>query len=123
MHRERCTKPRRDKTNSREYILIKSKKYSFSDSRKLQRGSQQQRSSCYKPKDDMNKRRSCANFGSADHHVMDCTTYKQGVKTSGYTPDEEDMNQLEEHEFYSGLIIKIAARWVQWRIRITQNQN
>ena len=89
---------------------MKSKKYSFSDSRKLQRGSQQQRSSCYKPKGDMDKRRSCANCGLEDHHVVDCPTYKQGVKTSGYTPDEEDKNQLEEHEIYSGLIIKIAAR-------------
>ena len=27
-----------------------------------------------------------------------------------YAPDEEDMSQMEEHEFYSGLIIKIGAR-------------
>ena len=25
-------------------------------------------------------------------------------------PDEEDMSQMEEHEYYSGLIIKIGAR-------------
>ena len=58
----------------------------------------------------MDKRRSCANCGSADHHVADCTTYKQGMKSFGYAPDEEDMSQMEEHEFYSGLIIKIGAR-------------
>ena len=58
----------------------------------------------------MDKRRSCANCGSADHHVADCTTYKQGMKSLGYAPDEEDMSQMEEHEFYSGLIIKIGAR-------------
>ena len=58
----------------------------------------------------MDKRRSCANCGSADHHVADCTTYKQGMKSLGYAPDEEDMNQMEEHEYYSGLIIKIGAR-------------
>ena len=51
------------------------------------------------------ERWSCANCGSADHHVVDCTTYKQGMKS----PDEEDMSQTEEHEFYSGLIIKIGA--------------
>ena len=28
----------------------------------------------------------------------------------GYAPDEEDMSQKEEYEFYSGLIIKIGAR-------------
>ena len=58
----------------------------------------------------MDKRRSCANCGSADHHVADCTTYKQDMKSLGYAPDEKDMSQIEEHEFYSGFIIKIGAR-------------
>ena len=58
----------------------------------------------------MDKRRSCANCGSADHHVADCTTCKQSMKSLGYAPDEEDMSQMEEHEFYSDLIIKIGAR-------------
>ena len=58
----------------------------------------------------MNKRSSCANCGSADHHVADCTTYKPGMKSLGYAPDEEDMSQMEEHEYFSGLIIKICAR-------------
>ena len=54
----------------------------------------------------MDKQRSCAKCGSADHHVADCTTYKQGMKSLGYAPDEEDMSQTEEKEYYSGLIIK-----------------
>ena len=58
----------------------------------------------------MDKRRSCANCGSADHHVADCTAYKQGMESLGCAPDEEGMSQTEEHEFYSGLIIKIGAR-------------
>ena len=58
----------------------------------------------------MDKRRSCANCGSADHHVADCTTYMQGMKSLGYAPDEENMSQMEEHEYSSGLIIKIGAR-------------
>ena len=33
-----------------------------------------------------------------------------GMKSLGYAPDEENMSQMEEHEFYSGLIIKIGAR-------------
>ena len=89
---------------------MKPKKYSYSENRNIQGGSQPQRLSWYKPRDDMDKRRSCANCGSADHHVADCTTYKQGMKSLGYAPDEEDMSQMEEHEFYSGLIIKIGAR-------------
>ena len=89
---------------------MKPKKYSYPEKRKMQGGSQPLRSSWYKPRDDMDKRRSCAKCGSADHHVADCTTYKQGMKSLGYAPDEEDMSQAEEHEFYSGLIIKIGAR-------------
>ena len=102
--------PEEMRQKSREYMLMKPKKYSYSDNRNTQGGSQPQRSSWYKPRDDMDKRRSCANCGSVDHHVADCTTYKQGMKSLGYAPDEEDMSQMEEHEFYSGLIIKIGAR-------------
>ena len=102
--------PEEMRQKSREYMLMKPKKYSYSDNRNTQGVSQPQRSSWYKPRDDMDKRRSCANCGSADHHVADCTTYKQGMKSLGYAPDEEDMSQMEEHEFYSGLIIKIGAR-------------
>ena len=58
----------------------------------------------------MDKRRSYANCGSADHHVAGYTTFKQGMKSLGYAPDEEDMSQMEEHELYSGSIIKIGTR-------------
>ena len=57
----------------------------------------------------MEKHRSCASCGSANHHVADFTTYKQGMKSFGYTPEEEGRNETEEHEFYRGLIIKIGA--------------
>ena len=102
--------PEEMRQKSREYMLMKPKKYSYTENRNTQGGSQPQRSSWYKPRDDMDKRRSCANCGSADHHVADCTTYKQGMKSLGYAPDEEDMSQMEEHEYYNGLIIKIGAR-------------
>ena len=32
------------------------------------------------------------------------------MKSLEYAPDEENMSQMEKHEFYSGLIIKIGAR-------------
>ena len=102
--------PEEMRQKSREYMLLKPKKYSYLGSRNMQGGTQPQRSSWYKPRDDMGKRRSCANCGSADHYVADCTTYKQGMKILGYAPDEEDMSQIEKHEFNSGLIIKIGAR-------------
>ena len=90
--------PEEKRQKSREYMLMKPMKYSYSENRNMQGGSQPQRSSWYKPRDDM------------DNHVADCTTYKQGMKSLGYAPDEEDMSQMEEHEYYSGLIIKIGAR-------------
>ena len=102
--------PEELRQKSREYMLMKPKNYSYSENRNMQGGSQPQRSSWYKPRDDMDKGRSCANCGSADHHVADCTKYKQSIKSLGYASDEEDMSQMEEHEFYSGFIIKIGAR-------------
>ena len=80
--------PEEMRQKSKEYMLKKPKKNSFSENRNMQGGSQQQRSSWYKPRHDMNKRRACANCGSADHHIADCTTYKQSMKSLGYAPDE-----------------------------------
>ena len=110
LSKDNAPTPEEMRQKSREYMLMKPKKYSYSENRNMKGGSQPQRSSWYKTRDDMDKRRSCANCGSADHHVADCTTYKQGMKSLGYAPDEEDMSQMEEHEFYSGLSIKIGAR-------------
>ena len=69
----------------------------------MQGGGQKLTSTWYKPRDDMNKRRPCANCGSPDHDLADCTTYKEGMKRLGYAPDEEDMIQMEGHESYSWL--------------------
>ena len=98
---EGCTNPSRDETKVKRVHINEPKKYSYSEGRNLQGGSQAQRSSRYKLRDDMDKRRFCANCGSADHHVAHCTTYKQGMKNLGYAPEEEDMNHTEEREFYS----------------------
>ena len=110
LSKDNAPTPEEMRQKSRENMLMKPKKYSYSDNRNTQGGSQPQRSPWYKPRDDMDKRRSCTNCGSVDHHVADCTTYKQGMKSLGHAPDEEDMSQMEEHEFYSGLITKIGAR-------------
>ena len=104
--------PEKLRQKLRKKIIIKPENSSFLDNQNLQAGSQQQRSTWYKPRDDMDKRRSCANCESADHHVADCTSYKQGMKSLHYAPDEDNMDQMEEHEFYSGLIIKVSARFL-----------
>ena len=110
LSKDNAPTPEEMRQKLREYMLMKPKKYSYPENRNMKGGSQPQRSSLYKPRDDMDKRRSCASCGSADHHVADCTTYKQSMKSLGYAPDEEDMSQTEEYEFYSGVIIKIGAR-------------
>ena len=64
----------------------------------------------------MDRCRSCANCGSANHHLVDCTTYKQGMESLGYASEEEDMSQTEEHQFYSGFIIKIGDQEGHFRM-------
>ena len=44
----------------------------------------------YKPRDDMEKRRSCANCSSKDHHVSACPTYKQGMKAICFSLEDEN---------------------------------
>ena len=111
LSKDNAPTPEEMRQKSKEYMLMKPKNYSYSEGKNMQGGSQPQRSSWYKPRDDMDKIRSCANCGSADHHVAVCTTYKQGMKSLGYAPDEKDLSQTEEHEFYSGFIIKIGASY------------
>ena len=87
---------------------MKPKNHPYSEGRNMHEASQPQRSSLYKPRDEMNKRRSFLNCGSADHHVADCTTYKQGMKSQGYAPDGEDMSQTEEYAQSASSVIKRA---------------
>ena len=47
-------------------------------------------SDCYKPRDDMDKRSSCAKWGSLDHHVSAYSTYEPDMKTIGYLLDDVD---------------------------------
>ena len=47
----------------------------------------------YKPRDDMDKRRSCANCSSTDHHVSACPTFKQGMKAISFSLEDEDASE------------------------------
>ena len=47
-----------------------------------------EQTSCYKPRDDMDKRRSSADCGSMDHHVSACSAYKQNMKAIGHFLDD-----------------------------------
>ena len=59
-------------------------------------------SSWYKPRDDMDKRRSCANFGSMDHHVSACSAYKQNMKAIGYFLDDVDATDEDQKSTLEG---------------------
>ena len=64
----------------------------------------------YKPWDDMDKRRSCANCSSTDHLVSACPTYKQGMKAIGFSLGDEDASKLDHEDFMRGVIAKFGPR-------------
>ena len=70
---------------SREYLLIKPRAQNrYSNYGNYSGTNTGANSSWYKPRDDMDKRRSCANCGSMDHHVSACSAYKQNMKAICY---------------------------------------
>ena len=58
----------------------------------------------------MDKRRSCANCSSTDHHVSACPTYKQGMKAIGFSLEDEDASELDHEDFMRGVIAKFGPR-------------
>ena len=58
----------------------------------------------------MDKRRSCANSGSMDHHVSACSAYKQNMKAIGNFLDEVDATDEDHEEYVRGLIMKYGPR-------------
>ena len=96
---------------SREYLLIKPRaqnRYSnYGNSSGTNTGAN---SSWYKPRDNMDKRRSCANCGSMDHHVSACSAYKQNMKAIGYFLEDADATDEDHEEYVRGLIMKYGPR-------------
>ena len=58
----------------------------------------------------MDKRRSCANCGSMDHHVSACSAYKQNMKAIGYFLEDADATDEDHEEYVRGLIMKYGPR-------------
>ena len=58
----------------------------------------------------MDKRRSCANCGSMDHHVSACSAYKQNMKSIGYFLEDVDATDEDHEEYVRGLIMKYGPR-------------
>ena len=58
----------------------------------------------------MEKRRSCANCGSMDHHVSACSANKQNMKAIGYFLEDVDATDEDHEEYARGLIMKYGPR-------------
>ena len=58
----------------------------------------------------MDKRRSCANCSSTDHHVSACPTYKQGMKAIGFSLEDEDASEVDQEDFMRRVIVKFGPR-------------
>ena len=69
--------PEELRLNSKEYFLLKLPSrsgYYKNNYGNFNNGPANQGNNWYKPRDDMDKRRSCANCSSTDHHVSNCPT-------------------------------------------------
>ena len=96
---------------SREYLLIKPRAQNrYSNYGNYSGTNTGANSSWYKPRDDMDKRRSCANCSSMDHHVSACSAYKQNTKAIGYFLDDVDATDEVHEEYVRGLIMKYGPR-------------
>ena len=96
---------------SRDYLLIKPRAQNrYSNYGNYSGTNTGANSSWYKPRDDMDKRRSCANCGSMDHHVSACSAYKQNMKAIGYCLEDADATDEDHEEYVRGLIMKYGPR-------------
>ena len=97
--------------NSREYLLIKPRAQNrYSNYGNYSGTNIGANSSWYTPRDDMDKRRSCANYASMDHHVSACSAYKQNMEAIGYFLDDVDATDEDHEEYIRGIILKYGPR-------------
>ena len=105
--------PEELRLKSKEYLLLKPPSrsgYYKNNYGNFSNGPANQGNNWYKPRDDMDKRRSCANCSSTDHHVSACPAYKQGMKAIGFSLEDEDASELDHEDFMRGVIAKFGPR-------------
>ena len=105
--------PEELRLKSKEYLLLKPPSrsgYYKNNYGNFNNGPANQGNNWYKPRDDMDKRRSCANCSSTDHHVSACPAYKQGMKAIGFSLEDEDASELDHEDFMRGVIAKFGPR-------------
>ena len=105
--------PEELRLKSKEYLLLKPPSrsgYYKNNYGNFNNGPANQGNNWYKPRDDMDKRRSCANCNSTDHHVSACPAYKQGMKAIGFSLEDEDASELDHEDFMRGVTAKFGPR-------------
>ena len=105
--------PEELRLKSKEYLLLKPPSrsgYYKKNYGNFNNGPANQGNNWYKPRDDMDKRRSCANCSSTDHHVSACPAYKQVMKAIGFSLEDEDASELDHEDFMRGVIAKFGPR-------------
>ena len=106
--------PEELRLKSKEYLLLKPplrSGYYKNNYGNFNNGPANQGNNWHKPRDDMDKRRSCASCSSTDHHVSGPSpTYKQGMKAIGFSLEDEDASQVDHENFKRGVIAKFGPR-------------
>ena len=105
--------PEELRLKSKEYLLLKPPSrsgYYKNNYGNFSNGPANQGNNGYRPRDDMDKRRSCANCSSTDHHVSACPIYKQGMKAIGFRLEDEDTLEFDHEDFMRGVIAKFGPR-------------
>ena len=93
--------------NFKEYLLIRhtmSPGLYKNNYGNFNKGSAIQGNNSYKPRDEMDKRRSCANCSSTDHQVSACPTYKYVMKAINLSLEDENASEVDHEDFMRGLI-------------------
>ena len=105
--------PEELRLKSKKYLLLKPPSrsgYYKNNYGKFNNGPANQGNNGYKPRDDMDKRRSCAKCSLTDHHVSACPTYKQGMKAIGFRLEDKDASGIDHEVFMRGVIVKFGPR-------------
>ena len=105
--------PEELRLKSKDYLLLKPPSrsgYYKNNYGNFNNGPANQGNNWYKPRANMDKRRSCANCSSTDHHVSACPTYKQGMKAIGFSLEDEEASELDHEDFMRRVIAKFGPR-------------
>ena len=108
-----CAYARRVETQIKGVSLTKTSRrsgYYMNNYGNIYNGPADQGNHWYKPRDDIDKRQSCAKCSSTNHLVSACPTYKQGIKSTGFSLEVEDASEVDHEGFMRGVTAKFGLR-------------